>query len=240
MKSDVTVKSLGDSAVIVQLAETVNPVIHRQIQSLCTLLINEPFDGFIEAVPAYNSITVYYDPYRMYLASPTKRVTAFQQVSSYIKQVAASITDDKADNDRVIPIPVLYGGEHGPDLKYVAHFHQLTTDEVIAIHTSQDYLVYMLGFAPGFPFLGGIDARIATPRKKTPRPTISPGAVGIAGSQTGIYPLKTPGGWQIIGRTPYSLFLPEQSPPTLLQPGDKIRFHSITLDEYTACKEDFG
>lgn len=238
MESSVTFKPLGDSAMIVQLAEDVNPIVHQRIQSLCTLLMNEPFEGFIEAVPSYNSVTVFYEPYQVYRASSNESMTAFQKVSCAIRQLASAITDCDSSSHKLITIPVVYGGKLGPDLEYVAHYHQLTTDEVINIHTSQDYLVYMLGFAPGFPFLGGIDQRIATPRKKTPRQAISPGAVGIAGAQTGIYPLETPGGWQIIGQTPYNLFLPENSPPTLLQSGDKIRFKPITLDEYHTYREE--
>jgi inhibitor of KinA len=122
-------------------------------------------------------------------------------------------------------------------LEYVATYHGLSVEKVIQIHSSNDYLVYMIGFAPGFPFMGGMDERIATPRKDSPRLAIAPGSVGIAGKQTGIYPLETPGGWQIIGRTPLDLFLPELSPPTMLQSGDRIRYVPITLEEYAAYKE---
>ncbi|MBO1911088.1 5-oxoprolinase subunit PxpB, partial [Microvirga sp. 3-52] len=116
----------------------------------------------------------------------------------------------------------------GPDLEYVAKSNNLSIEEVIQIHSENEYLVYMIGFAPGFPFLGGMDKRIATPRKETPRLTIPSGSVGIAGKQTGVYPLETPGGWQIIGRTPLDLFLPDMSPPTLLEAGDKIRFMPVS------------
>lgn len=240
MKQQITCRPLGDSALIVQLAETVNPIVHQRVQQLCKALTNEPFKGFIEAVPSYNSVTIYYATYEVYRLSKNKKTTVFQTVSHYVKKLVASIAINETYPHETITIPVVYGGELGPDLAYVAHYHNLTPSEVIEIHTSQAYLVYMLGFAPGFPFLGGVDERIATPRKSTPRAIISPGSVGIAGGQTGIYPLQTPGGWQIIGQTPYNLFLPTQSPPTLLKSGDKIRFEPITLDEYATYKERSG
>lgn len=132
----------------------------------------------------------------------------------------------------IIEIPVCYGGEFGPDLEYVAAHHHLSTDEVIRIHCSSEYLIYAIGFAPGFPYMGGMSEQIATPRKSTPRLVIPAGSVGIAGKQTGIYPLATPGGWQLIGRTPLALFQPHQYPPVLLQSGSYIRFRAIDHAEY--------
>ena len=137
-----------------------------------------------------------------------------------------------AVHQRVVRIPVLYGGEFGPDLDFVAKHNGLTKDEVIAIHTSGDYTVHMIGFAPGFPFIGGMSERIAAPRRETPRLKIPARSVGIAGVQTGVYPIETPGGWQLIGRTPLELFLPDENPPSLLVAGDKITFYEITSEEY--------
>jgi inhibitor of KinA len=136
-----------------------------------------------------------------------------------------------------VEIPVLYGGEYGPDLEYVASFHKISAEEVIQIHTESECLVYMIGFAPGFPFMGGMDERIATPRRESPRTAIVPGSVGIAGKQTGIYSLETPGGWQIIGRTPLELFRPDLNPPTLLKAGDRIKFFPISPEEFNTFKE---
>lgn len=124
-----------------------------------------------------------------------------------------------------------------PDLSYVSRFNQLRTDEVIQIHSSNTYHVFFLGFSPGFPFLGGMDKRITTPRRDTPRESISSGSIGIAGAQTGIYPIETPGGWQIIGRTPLSLFNPINTPPTLLKPGDTILFFPISMDEFYSWED---
>ena len=129
-------------------------------------------------------------------------------------------------------LPVAYGGEFGPDLSFVSKHTGLTGEEVIKIHTGTDYLIYMLGFTPGFPYLGGMDSRLATPRLATPRTKIPAGSVGIAASQTGIYPVQSPGGWQLIGQTPVKLFEPTAQKPVLLNAGDYIRFFEVTPEEY--------
>ena len=233
------IKPLGDSALIVQLGEGIHPTIHGKVRSLSVLLNERPFEGFIEAVPAYNNLTIYYSPYVVHhsQAYHTELLTSWQKVSSYMNQLVQQIEEKNIFEERSVTIPVLYGGEFGPDLEYVASFNGLSAEEVIRIHTENVYLVYMIGFAPGFPFMGGMNEAIATPRKESPRLAIVPGSVGIAGKQTGVYPLETPGGWQIIGRTPQNLFLPHMSPPTLLQSGDKIQFLPISPKEYAAYKE---
>ena len=236
-------KPLGDSALIVQLGEGISPSIHELVRNLSALLNNHPFEGFIESVPAYNNLTIYYNPVVVHHSQLNKLVhhpvssTPFHKVSALMNELVQQIRDNEFFEERVVTIPVLYGGEFGPDLEYVAKYHGLSVEEVIQIHSEGDYLVYMIGFAPGFPFMGGLSERIATPRKETPRSAIVPGSVGIAGKQTGVYPLETPGGWQIIGRTPLDLFLPAISPPTLLQSGDKIRFVPISPKEYNHYKE---
>ncbi|MBO0587949.1 5-oxoprolinase subunit PxpB [Sporosarcina sp. E16_8] len=237
-----SMKPLGDSALIVQLGEGISPSIHELVNNLSVLLNNHPFEGFIESVPAYNNLTIYYNPVVVHHSQINKevhhaRLTPFQKVSAFMEQLVQQIRSNKFHDKRVVTIPVLYGGEYGPDLEYVAQCHSLSVDEVIQIHSEGDYLVYMIGFAPGFPFMGGLSEQIATPRKETPRLVIPSGSVGIAGKQTGVYPLETPGGWQIIGRTPLDLFLPAISPPTLLQAGDKIRFAPISPKEYDHYKE---
>ncbi|QUW24045.1 5-oxoprolinase subunit PxpB [Sporosarcina sp. Marseille-Q4063] len=225
------IKPLGDSALIVQLGEGICPEIHENVSNLTRLLEKHPFDGFVEAVPAYNSLTIYYNPHRVYLSHTNQALTPFQQVCTYIEKLSPLIGDKQLSKNRIVELPVVYGGEFGPDLEYVAKSNDLSIEKVIQIHSKNEYLVYMIGFAPGFPFLGGMDERIATPRKETPRLAIPSGSVGIAGKQTGVYPLETPGGWQIIGRTPLDLFLPDMSPPTLLEAGDKIRFVPVSAKE---------
>lgn len=239
MMNKVTIKSLGDAALIVQLGEGIHPSIHKRVRSLQLSLENQPFKGFMEAVPSYNNITIYYNPFVVYQAYPDKTgATSFQKVSTFLQKLVANLNEHNQLKEPIVSIPILYGGQWGPDLVDVAQHNGLTPDEVIQLHTSEDYLVYMIGFAPGFPFLGGMNQRIATPRKETPRLAIPTGSVGIAGEQTGVYPVETPGGWQIIGRTPLDLFLPQHSPPTLLQSGDKVRFLPITLEEYETYKEE--
>ncbi|MEI4768331.1 5-oxoprolinase subunit PxpB [Psychrobacillus sp. FJAT-51614] len=233
---DCTIKPLGDSAIIVQLGEGIDTKIHQKVKSLSEILSRNTFEGLIEFVPAYNNITVYYNPYVIY-NSQKGNLSSFEYVSKHIKKLVKQMTINNNESPRLISIPVCYGGEFGPDLEKVANYHNMSTEEVIRIHSESECLVYMLGFAPGFPFMGGMDERISTPRKETPRLSIKPGSVGIAGKQTGIYPLETPGGWQIIGRTPLDLFLPHMSPPTLLQAGDIIRFVPIPSSDYLNYKE---
>lgn len=231
----VQIRPLSDSALVIQVGEGINEAVHTKVKTILNLLGKNPFDGFVEAVPAYNSVTVYYNPIDVYFSNLEKGVKLpYENVKTKILFLLNQSHIVETVKERLVKIPVAYGGEMGPDLEFVASYNGLTPSEVIKIHSSAEYLVYMLGFAPGFPFMGGMDKHIATPRKETPRLAIAPGSVGIAGNQTGIYPLETPGGWQIIGRTPCRLFLPEQSPPTLLQPGDRIQFVPISLDDYTS------
>ncbi|KAB2336689.1 5-oxoprolinase subunit PxpB [Cytobacillus depressus] len=234
VKKSVQIRPLGDSALVVQLGEGICPAIHEKVKSLSNVLEKNPFTGLIESVPSYNSLTVYYNPVAIYMEG---NQSPFKKVSAFILELMAELAVDEQSEPRLVTIPVVYGGEFGPDLENVAEYNGLSVEDVIEIHSANDYLVYMIGFAPGFPFMGGMDERIATPRKESPRLAITPGSVGIAGKQTGIYPLETPGGWQIIGRTPLDLFLPEVSPPTLLQSGDRIRFEPISLEEYETYKE---
>ncbi|SDN04523.1 inhibitor of KinA [Psychrobacillus sp. OK028] len=233
---EVNIKPLGDSALIIQLGEGINLTLHQQVKSLSAIISSRPFEGIIEFVPAYNNITVYYNPFLVHNSHPGSN-SAYDKVSGHIKKISKQIKLDKKTDARIVTIPVCYGGQFGPDLVNVAALNNLSVEEVITIHTSSECLVYMLGFAPGFPFMGGMDERIATPRRETPRLKIPRGSVGIAGKQTGIYSLETPGGWQIIGGTPLDLFLPKENPPTLLQAGDQIRFVSITPEEYLAYEE---
>ena len=239
----VVVKPLGDSALMIQLGDELTPAVHHKVQSLSTLLETNPFDGFVESVPAFTNITIYYNPVVVHRSNTNhfrqcgSPLTPLQKVKSIISEIVQQLDENYVFEDRLVEIPVLYGGEYGPDLYDVAAYHNLSAEEVIEIHTKNECLVYMLGFAPGFPFMGGMDERIATPRKDSPRLEIPPGSVGIAGKQTGIYPLETPGGWQIIGRTPLDLFQPDMTPPTLLKAGDRIKFYPISLEEYKRYKE---
>ncbi|MFC7395369.1 5-oxoprolinase subunit PxpB [Scopulibacillus cellulosilyticus] len=229
-KSTFDLSPLGDCAVVVTFGDEIKYETHKKIKMFMDLLKKEPFTGFIECVPAFVNLTIYYDPFVVY--NEHKKNSPFEVVSSIIEKKLKKIESDKELNHRTMSIPVCYGGEFGPDLEYVARSNDLTTEEVIHIHTNGEYLAYMIGFAPGFPFLGGLSEKIATPRRSSPRTSIPAGSVGIAGMQTGVYPISTPGGWQLIGKTPMKLFLPNENPPSLLQAGDMIKFYQISRKEY--------
>ncbi|PGZ98596.1 kinase [Bacillus pseudomycoides] len=223
--------ALGDQAIVVTFGQKINMEIYKQVQSLFETLQNVPFAGMIECVPSYTSVTIYYDAYILHREKKIN-VSPYDYVCDYVQSLLQDETDKEMKEYKYISIPVCYGGEYGPDLEEVAKHHGLTTEDVIRIHSESTYFVYMLGFTPGFPYLGGMSQRIATPRKHTPRLKIPAGSVGIGGSQTGIYPLETPGGWNIIGRTPISLFRPQKVPPTYLQSGMYLRFIPITETEF--------
>lgn len=236
---------LGDAAVVIELGDEISEDVHRKVKALSMRLAERPIPGMIEYVPAFTTVTVFYDPC-LVLKEMGIRLTEnktlappspYQQMCSLLKD---TLTDIEAEADvptRVIEIPVCYGEEFGPDLEFVAKHNGLTPEEVIRIHSEAEYLVYMIGFAPGFPYLGGMPEAIAAPRRPSPRLSIPAGSVGIAGKQTGVYPIETPGGWQLIGRTPLKLFVPDSDSPTLLTAGDRIRFRAISRHEYDEWKE---
>jgi inhibitor of KinA len=222
---------LGDAAVVLELGQAIAPATHQLIQALARVLGQHPLPGLREYVPAFTTLTVYYDPWVLSQASP---VLPYEQVASYLQSLLPAARAALAGYvpGPLVEIPVCYGGGFGPDLGLVASHAQLSPAEVMARHAQPEYLVYMVGFAPGFPYLGGLDTRLATPRRAQPRPLVPAGAVGIAGAHTGIYSLPTPGGWQLIGRTPLRLFDPGRARPSLLQAGDRLRFVPISEQEF--------
>ncbi len=218
------VSPLGDSAVLVSFGDVIDDVVYQDVTRLAHQCEQHPFPGYVELVPAYSSLTIVYNP----------ATIDFDSVRAYILDLWQRSEDVSHNVGEPVVIPVCYGGEFGPDLEYVARYHGLTPSEVVELHTSGVYVVYMIGFTPGFPYLGGLSERLATPRRTEPRVVVPAGSVGIAGQQTGIYSFATPGGWQIIGRTPYRMFNPEARPPTLLHPGQQVRFEAITAEQYAA------
>jgi inhibitor of KinA len=212
----------GDKALLIEFGNEIHPDIHRRVYAMAHAVEEAKMQGLGELIPSYRSLLVEYDPL----------VIGFQGLKDQLEGIEKRLSHGRISESRRIEIPTLYGGEWGPDLEFVASNNGLTTQEVIRIHSSQDYLVYMLGFTPGFPYLGGNLERIATPRLKKPRIKVPTGSLGIAEKQTGIYPIESPGGWQIIGRTPLKLFNPLQAPHFLLAAGDVVRFTPIDEREY--------
>jgi inhibitor of KinA len=220
-----TFERLGDSAVLIRAVDTTWS--SAQLASWVNALLLDPMPGVVDAVAAYDSLAVYYDAAAIAQAHPD----AFDEVCRWISQRVATASVATA-TPREITIPVCYGGEFGPDLQFVAERVGLSVGEVIGLHSSAVYNVSAIGFAPGFPYLSGLPARLFVPRKSTPRSAVAAGTVAIAGTQAGIYPLNTPGGWQLIGRTPFRLFDAAVQPPSRLQVGDRVRFHPVDRDEF--------
>ncbi len=223
----IKIAPLGDKALRVEFGAEISPEINRKIRSFSLLLEKVKIDGVIEWIPTYTAVTLFYDPYAL----------SFNTLIEKVQHLNTMLEEEENFQTEIIHIPTYYGGLFGPDLETVAGYNQLSVEEVIKIHTQNKYLIYMMGFTPGFPYLGGMSEKIATPRLKTPRKRVLPGSVGIAGEQTGIYSLETPGGWQIIGRTPLRLYDPKRKTPMLFQAGKYLKFVSISKDEYDYIEE---
>ena len=217
----------GDSAVNVEFGRTIDPEINKKIRSLSDSLSRKPIRGVTECIPTFRSLLVCYDPLQ----------TGGEALIKKLKKRIDKLDSAAGASKRVFKIPVCYGGEFGEDIAFVASHAGLTKQEVIDIHTSRDYLIFMLGFLPGFAYLGDMDKRLHTPRLSNPRTSIPAGSVGIGGEQTGIYPLASPGGWQLIGRTPVRPYDPEAEQPILYSAGDYIRFFSVDEQEYRRIEQ---
>ena len=218
---------LGDTGLTVEFGNEISPAINGRVTRLCDMLKTLNVNGIIESVPTYRSLSIYYDPSILDLESLTSLVDELLE-----SEIGLSVT-----NPYVIEIPVWYSDESGPDLEFVASHNGKTVEEVIKIHSAPEYLIYMIGFTPGFPYLGGMDNSIATPRLDNPRVKIEAGSVGIAGSQTGIYSVDSPGGWRLIGKTPVKLYDLERENPVLLKSGNYLKFVPVTKEEYMKITE---
>lgn len=212
----------GDTALTVEFGNEISEEINAQIRAFSIALDKSSIPGITEIVPTYRSLMVHYDPGRISHGALVKK----------LQGVVKKLDSIEIPPSPVLEIPVLYGGEMGPDLPFVAEHAHKTEQEVIDIHTSTEYLIYMLGFTPGFTYLGGMSDEIATPRLQQPRVRIPAGSVGIAGKQTGVYPIDSPGGWQLIGRTPVKMYDPNRETPILPQAGQYIKFRAIDQAEY--------
>ena len=213
---------LGDSAITIEFGTEINPLINSRAIAFAKTVADQQWHGILDIVPTYRSVTVHFDPFQWDSSVLSKK----------LRTLPRPMPDEPEKNGTVHEIPVLYGGEWGLDLEEVAAFAGLTTAQVITLHASISYRVYMLGFSPGFPYLGLLPKRLAMPRHTTPRTKVPAGSVGIADRQTGIYPTASPGGWRLIGRTPIPLYRKINVNPFLLNPGDQVRFRSIDRHEF--------
>ncbi|HEY4218479.1 MAG TPA: 5-oxoprolinase subunit PxpB [Gemmatimonadaceae bacterium] len=224
---------LGDRAVMITLGHAIDEATHRLVRAISARLDASPPAGVVDQVPAFLSIAVHYDP----AAVPgDSHIAPYERMADALRHALADVRPDESVAARLVDIPVCYGGDLGPDLEDLARQHELSADDVIRIHTGAEYLVYMVGFMPGFAYMGGLPEQLVTPRRSSPRTAVPARSVGIGGEQTGVYPMESPGGWNLIGRTPAEIFDPRRDPATLLAAGDRVRFHSISLAEYRASR----
>jgi inhibitor of KinA len=229
------IKPLGDSTILVRVAEdferapeeTLNAVLSAQAGIKAAQI-----PGVVEVAPAYTTVALFYQPWRAVEGgAPAENV--FSWMEQQIRKALSNLKSFEVDSQRSpIQIPVCYEAEFGVDLEHVAEHAGIHAKEVVDLHCGAEYRVHCVGFTGGFPFLGGLPRKIATPRRDVPRKEIPAGSVGIGGTQTGIYPIKSPGGWNVIGRTPLRLFDPQKNPPVLLRAGDRVRFRAITREEF--------
>ncbi|MGQ0578357.1 MAG: 5-oxoprolinase subunit PxpB [Betaproteobacteria bacterium] len=218
---------MGDRALVIEFGDRLDPGLSARIAAAAQSLRASALPGVLDIVPAYTTLALHYDPAIIGAGDAPNEVLIEQ-----IKKWLSAQDEVEPPPGRLVEIPVCYGGELGEDLDEVSRRHELTAGEFATIHASTDYRVYLLGFVPGFAYLGNLDSRIATPRRDTPRPRVPAGSVAIGGDQTGVYPLDTPGGWHLIGRTPVRMFTPEAEPPCLLGAGDRVRFVPISRAEF--------
>ncbi|MCL3781342.1 5-oxoprolinase subunit PxpB [Prolixibacteraceae bacterium JC049] len=217
----------GDSAFLLRFGHIISEEINQQVRAYFIALNNCKIEGIIECIPSYTDLLVIYNPI----------VIQYKQLLLQLKQVAQQMHSIQIPAAQTVEIPVCYGNEFGEDMHTVMDHTGLNEQEIIKVHSQISYLVYMLGFTPGFCYLGGMNPQIATPRKSVPSQKIVAGSVGIAAQQTGIYPIDSPGGWQVIGRTPLRLFDPNRKPEFLIQAGDYLQFKPISIDEYHQLNE---
>ncbi len=224
---EIKILTAGDSSLLIEFGKEISPEINQKITATVQLMKEQHIEGVVDIIPAFCSLLINYDP----------RVIRYDELKSRMRDLVKMDIKAEAGRKKVYEIPVCYGGAYGPDIENIAKHAGLSVEEVIEIHSSRDYLIYMLGFLPGFTYLGGLDERIHTPRLANPRLKINAGSVGIGGSQTGIYPMDSPGGWQLMGMTPVKTYDPSREVPILVEAGDYIRFVPVSEEEYLRIKE---
>ena len=216
-------RTAGDRGLLVEYGDIIDPDVNNKVRSMAMVMEQNSPEGVTEVIPTYRSLLIVYDPCS----------TNTAKLQKILKALEARLNEIKIPSPDTVEIPVCYGGEFGPDIACVAESNNLTVAEVIELHCRPEYLIYMVGFTPGFPFLGGLSEKLHTPRLETPRTYVPEGSVGVANNQTGIYPVASPGGWRILGRTPVKLFAPGRRNPFLYQAGDRIKFNPISAEDYT-------
>ncbi|MCO6041369.1 5-oxoprolinase subunit PxpB [Thermococcus alcaliphilus] len=222
-------KPAGDSAIAIIFGDEIDENVNKKVHAVAEAIEEAAPEWLIEVVPTYTSVYIYYDPLKI----------SYSEVLEAVKPFLSA--EPREEEKRIIEIPVAYGGKFGPDIEFVAEYNGLTVEEVIEIHSKPLYRVYMLGFLPGFAYLGGMDEGIATPRLEKPRLKVPAGSVGIAGKQTGWYAIESPGGWRLIGRTPLKTFDPSKSPPSIVKAGDYVKFVPISEEEFWEIyKQEWG
>ncbi len=225
---NVKILTAGDSSLLIQYDSVIDPAVNARIAATVQLMREQHIEGVVDIIPAFCSLLINYDP----------RVISYDEMRTRMEKILSVEVAAGQRKKKIYEIPVCYGGEFGPDLETIAEHAGLSVQEVIDIHISTDYLIYMLGFLPGFTYLGGLDERIHTPRLANPRVRIPAGSVGIGGSQTGIYPMDSPGGWQLMGMTPVRTYDPDREIPILVEAGDYIRFVPVDRAEYERIRAE--
>jgi KipI family sensor histidine kinase inhibitor len=213
---------MGDRGLLLEFGDEISLEINEKVRRMTLAVQAGAIEGIVEKVPTYRSLLIIYNPLIINIEDLKKRLVWMEE----------ALGQSPFPEPKLTRIPVVYGGSYGPDLDYVAKFCQITPEEAVRLHFSKPYHIYMIGFMPGFPYMGELPEALVTPRLKTPRLSVPAGSVAIAQRQTGIYPMESPGGWQIIGRTPVQLFHPEKEPPALLQMGDLVQFYQIGEKEF--------
>jgi inhibitor of KinA len=220
----------GDRGLLVEFGDGIDLAVNRTVRAAALALESPLPAGIVEVIPTYRSLLIIYDP----------MITVPAELEQMLLELVEKIDESRIPEPASVEIPVCYGGKFGPDIEFVAKTHELSVAEVIRIHSEPAYPIYMIGFTPGFPFLGGLPQALHTPRLETPRTHVPEGSVGIANAQTGVYPVASPGGWRLIGRTPLRLFAPERENPFRYAAGDRIRFVPISAEEYDRIAAEEG
>lgn len=218
----VKIRPAGDRALVAEFENRIDESVNDRVHALAEFLKGQNLEGIVEVQPTFRSLMIYYDPLRI----------SFREIQEAARRAGSAADPAAKKKRRILQIPCCYGARFGQDLADLERHTGLDRDEIIAIHSSVDYKIYMMGFLPGFVYLGGMDERICMPRLENPRVKIQPGAVGIGGNQTGVYPVASPGGWRLIGGTPVDFYDPFRADPILCRAGEYIRFLPITIDEY--------